>query len=374
MKDFNENFKKELKDSFENIEVKTSADTILNKFKSKQEAKLKNPILKKPKKAWFESLIFGTSVAALLIAIGIGSGYGIAISKISGSETTDISTSDASISGDVINNINLVEANNQIHLELITSLSLINLDDTGNSFLPISLLNNYSYIDEADDEKGGNFGDGSSRPTKLEFGEIVDIYDRGYKVYDSLFNFNSEYSFNFIEGSYAGKYKEIYKYKASLNENTYFLADIDFEDDLKTLTSFKGEVVYSEASVFKVEGEVELDGTEYENQLKIYKDDDSFISIELVNEGNKQTYQYSVIENGKEEYFIEILLRKKNNKTEVVTDIVVDKKSYNFKSRFIDYKYDVDYRYLKFNGRFQMEIIDSNRIYSDKLYPYTIVK
>lgn len=374
MKDFNENFKKELKDSFENIEVKTSADTILNKFKSKQEAKLKNPILKKPKKAWFESPIFGTSVAALLIAIGIGSGYGIAISKISGSETTDISTSDASISGDVINNINLVEANNQIHLELITSLSLINLDDTGNSFLPISLLNNYSYIDEADDEKGGNFGDGSSRPTKLEFGEIVDIYDRGYKVYDSLFNFNSEYSFNFIEGSYAGKYKEIYKYKASLNENTYFLADIDFEDDLKTLTSFKGEVVYSEASVFKVEGEVELDVTEYENQLKIYKDDDSFISIELVNEGNKQTYQYSVIENGKEEYFIEILLRKKNNKTEVVTDIVVDKKSYNFKSRFIDYKYDVDYRYLKFNGRFQMEIIDSNRIYSDKLYPYTIVK
>ncbi|MEG2270273.1 MAG: hypothetical protein RR909_01635 [Bacilli bacterium] len=373
MKDFNENFKKELKEDCEKIEAKKTSNEIFLAYKKAQLKKKisYNPPIKE-KKSIFASPIFGCVTGALLICLGIGSGYFIGIANqhisISGSTTPSINPPTTT---ENIDDVNLSGVKNQICFELTNSLNLLYTQE-GESILP-SLSKRYDNSNWDDDRHNDSNWDDDRYITKKDFEGIVDVYDRGYLLYDHAFNYDPVTSYTFIKGSFKGTTKT-YEYRAELDSNTYFIADINFdEDSYGTYTDFSGEI-NDGITNYLVEGYLTKDQGETENYIKVSSNPTSYIETWLKNENKSQRFIYSIVENKKENYNIEVRLKTRNRKIEIFTDIHYKNLSYNFKTRQSDSYFDVYYRHKRFDGDFNMVIENSKRIYTDEYNNFKIIK
>ncbi len=217
-----------------------------------------------------------------------------------------------------------------------------------------------------------------ARITENEFNDVVTTFDTSYELISSLLN-KSEQELYSVEiktfendNLYNGKYNQ-YAYLLNLEIDNIaykFYTNMSFEEDEEEEeTSFIGELYLDSETIYRCEIEIEKELNEKEIELKVFYDNNYYLSIEHEVENKEIEYTYSLVNGDKIELKQSLSFENiKDKKTKCEFEVVSNNKYFQYKKIHLinENVLDVSYKYLDTNSKFTLEVIENEHIYTDE--------
>ena len=180
------------------------------------------------------------------------------------------------------------------------------------------------YNDGAD--KGGD-------TSQIDHGVIEGVLDQTLPLVDDFYAIDQGFNYQKLEGSFAGVFGN-YTTKFVVDDAIFILGNVDFEKDNKeTEMEIKGEI-HMASKTYRYSGSSEIDASDNESDisLKIEYSESSYLEIQSENQGNKQEFSYTLVENDSETFVLEIETFRHGSKNirYVETNVEINNKKYNF--------------------------------------------
>lgn len=320
---------KEIKDEFNQYQIKTSASSIKAAYlaRAKEEKPAKVESIQHP--SFFsrhkKALVIAFSCVAL-IGISVGTYFGIKNAGSQGS-TPSVITPDK----------DFTSKKEKTSYQLVSALTL------GESIF-------------ASPTKGKN-----NSTTYDAFKEAVTAYQDVRSTIDTYFSNDASFSSSISEGSYVGKYAT-YSTKMSLTSSIDFLYNGVIEDEEDDEDSeeeneqeVEGEIVFKD-EVYRVKGEMENEGSESELEFSIYFSNTNYLTIANEKSSEDLSYSYEAYEN--ETLTKKIEIEQGHEDKKLVYEITLETSAKKYE--FVAYQEDevkVTYSFDSYSGSF---IVSSN--------------
>jgi len=207
--------------------------------------------------------------------------------------------------------------------------------------------------------------DGNNEHTSLASqAEIEDVLNQTLPLVDDFYAIDNDFAYEKYEGVFIGVF-DTYTTKYIIDVNTYILCNVDLEiDEDETETELEGEIhVFEDTYRYSGQTEIDLKDNESDISLKIEYSATSYLEIQSENEGKKQQFTYTLVENNEESFVLEIETFRHGDKNVryVETNVEIVGVEYKFIIGLENETYIINYARLTFTVT---KDEDGNYIYS----------